>query len=203
MSTSAHASNGMALTDVPPPMRPTLKVVFGSRGTSKSAILRHRAAERLNRIDHAEGAVAVAAGALERDAVAQAADGDVRDAEPGAVDRHEPIDLALHAFAKQILHAAQIAEPFLAHRADKGDRAGRLRGCALTIVRATASRTARPRQSSPMPGPRSIAPSRFTVDRRAFGKHGVEVRAEHQVRPRLRCRAVRRGRCPPCRCARW
>ena len=29
---------GIALTDVPPPMRPTLNVVFGSRGTSKSAM---------------------------------------------------------------------------------------------------------------------------------------------------------------------
>ena len=38
MSTSIHASNGIEFTDVPPPMRPTLKVVFGSFGTWKSPI---------------------------------------------------------------------------------------------------------------------------------------------------------------------
>ena len=38
MSTSIQASNGIELTDVPPPMRPTLNVVFGSCGTWNSAI---------------------------------------------------------------------------------------------------------------------------------------------------------------------
>ncbi|MGC4082755.1 MAG: hypothetical protein QM736_11740 [Vicinamibacterales bacterium] len=37
MSTSIHASAGIAFTDVPPPMRPTLKVVRGVAGTLKSA----------------------------------------------------------------------------------------------------------------------------------------------------------------------
>ena len=32
-STSIQASDGIALTDVPPPMRPTLNVVCGSPGT--------------------------------------------------------------------------------------------------------------------------------------------------------------------------
>ncbi len=35
-SISNHASNGMALTDVPPPMRPTLNVVRGDDGTARS-----------------------------------------------------------------------------------------------------------------------------------------------------------------------
>ena len=36
-STSNHASNGIALTDVPPPIRPTLNVVRGDVGTVRSA----------------------------------------------------------------------------------------------------------------------------------------------------------------------
>ena len=77
MSTSIQASNGMELTDVPPPMRPTLKVVLGSRGTSKFGIVGDGAAERVDRVGHPERAEAVAARALERDAIAQAADRDV------------------------------------------------------------------------------------------------------------------------------
>jgi hypothetical protein len=33
MSTSIHPSNGMELTDVPPPTRPMLNVVFGCFAT--------------------------------------------------------------------------------------------------------------------------------------------------------------------------
>jgi hypothetical protein len=71
-------------------------------------------------------AVAVSAGPFERDAVPQAPDGDVRHPQTGAVDRDEAIDLPLQPFAKQVLHAAQIAEALLADRADERDRAGRL-----------------------------------------------------------------------------
>src|ERR1022692_3134911 len=39
MSTSIQASKGMALTEVPPPTRPTLNVVLGWRGTSRASIL--------------------------------------------------------------------------------------------------------------------------------------------------------------------
>ena len=38
MSTSIQPSNGIELTDVPPPTRPTLNVVFGERGTCISLI---------------------------------------------------------------------------------------------------------------------------------------------------------------------
>ena len=72
----------MALTEVPPPMRPTLKVVRGAPGTSNSATARDRAAERVDRVGRAEGAVAVAARAREGDLVAPAADADVGDVEP-------------------------------------------------------------------------------------------------------------------------
>ena len=38
MSSSIHPSNGIELTDVPPPMRPTLNVVRGCFGTCSSWI---------------------------------------------------------------------------------------------------------------------------------------------------------------------
>ncbi len=38
ISTSIQPSKGMAFTDVPPPTRPTLKVVLGVVGTSKASI---------------------------------------------------------------------------------------------------------------------------------------------------------------------
>ncbi len=38
MSTSIQPSNGIEFTEVPPPTRPTLNVVFGSVGTWNSAI---------------------------------------------------------------------------------------------------------------------------------------------------------------------
>ena len=63
---SIDASNEMEFTDVPPSMMPTLNVVFGLVGTWMSAIVRDRAAERVDRVRHAERAVAVAARSLVR-----------------------------------------------------------------------------------------------------------------------------------------
>ena len=77
-STSIQRPTAIAFTDVPPPTRPTLNVVFGSRGTWRSAICAIGAAERVHGIRDTEGAVAVPARSLERDPVAQAADADVR-----------------------------------------------------------------------------------------------------------------------------
>ena len=42
--------------------------------------------------------------------------------------------------------------------------------------------TASPRQSSPMPGPCSTAPSRLTWTSVPFGEHGVEMRGDDEVR---------------------
>ena len=95
MSTSIQPSNGIEFTDVPPPMRPTLNVVFGCFGTCSLLDLGDRASHRAHRVGHAERAEAVAAGPLERDAVAMAADRDVGHVHAGAVDRHEAIDLIL------------------------------------------------------------------------------------------------------------
>ena len=131
MSISIQASNGMALTDVPPPIRPTLNVVFGFVGTSNCAIVAMARPSACIGFDNAEGAVAVAARALERDPVAEAADRDVRDAKTGAVDGHEAVDLSLQALVEEVLHAAQIAEPFFADVADEGDGARRLDLCLM------------------------------------------------------------------------
>ena len=60
-STSNHASNGIALTDVPPPIRPTLNVVRGDVGTVRSDTAATARPERVDRVGGAEGAVAVPA----------------------------------------------------------------------------------------------------------------------------------------------
>ena len=49
MSTSAQASKGMELTDVPPPIRPTLNVVFGSLRDLELGDHRDGAAEGVDR----------------------------------------------------------------------------------------------------------------------------------------------------------
>ena len=97
----------------------------------------------MNGIHRAERAEAVPAGTLERDAEARASDRDVRDAEPVAVDRHEPIDPVLQRFVEQPLDAAQIAETFFADRANERDRAWR-RHAALFSARATAISVGQP-----------------------------------------------------------
>ena len=107
--------------DVPPPTRPTLNVVFGFKGTWKSAIL-SMASQGVNGIGHSKCAVAVSARTLEGDAIAQAADTDVRNAQTRAVDGNELVDLTLLAVIEKTLDAPQIAESFFA----EGDGAGRL-----------------------------------------------------------------------------
>ena len=126
MSSSIQPSNGIEFTDVPPPIRPTLNVVFGCFGTWSSWIFAMARPIAPIGLAHAERAEAVAAGALERHAIAMAADRDVGDVHAGAVDRHEAIDLILQRDVEQRLHAAQIAEPFFADVGDEGDRARRL-----------------------------------------------------------------------------
>ena len=111
MSTSIQASDAMALTDVPPPTRPTLKVVLGSAGGRISGSARNRAAQGMRGIGDTEGAVAVAAGARKGDAVPKAANGHMRDAEAHAVNRHEAVDLPLQRVGEQRLDAAQVPSP--------------------------------------------------------------------------------------------
>ena len=162
MSISIAPSNGIEFTDVPPAMMPTLNVVFGVRRNLDVGDPRDRAAQRVDRIRHAERAVAVTARALVRDLVAIAADRAARDAESRAVDRDEVVDLALELVREEVPRAAQVAGPFLADVGDEVDRAVRLE-LAFSNARATASTTASPRQSSPMPGRRDVSPCRLTL----------------------------------------
>ena len=123
--------------------------------------------------------------ALERHAVAQAADGDVRDAEPGAIDRDEAIDLPFQPFAEQVLDAAQIAESFFADGADEGDGARR----AEVVLDDRARDGEQHREAAAIVADARAAEHRpFALHRdvRAFGKHRVEMRAEHEMRARLR-----------------
>ena len=97
MSTSIQPSNGIEFTEVPPPTRPTLNVVFGCCGTCISSIFAIARPIAPIGFAQAERAEAVAAWSLERHAIAVAADGDVRHVDAGAVDRHEGVDLTLQA----------------------------------------------------------------------------------------------------------
>src|SRR5689334_22706876 len=80
----------------------------------------------MDRVRHAERAIAVAARPLIRDAIAIAADGAARDAQAGAIDGNEVVDLALVLAREEMPCAAQVAGPFLANVADEDDRAARL-----------------------------------------------------------------------------
>jgi hypothetical protein len=143
----------------------------------------------MNRVDHPERAVAVAPRPLEGDAVTQAAHRDMGDAQAGAIDRYEPVDATLQAFVEEVFDAAQIAESFFADVADEGDGAGRLHVAGLegahhrehhgqaTAVVADA-------------GPANHRALLRGLDVGAFGKHGVEVGGEHEMRARCRARAL-------------
>ena len=119
----------MALTDVPPRTVPTVNVVFGSAGVSRSAIPGDRASHGVYGARQAEFLKAVAARSAEDHLVAKASGRAIDHAgDAEAVDRDEPVDVAV--VAEQRLDPAQIAELLLAHGADQhhvaggGDRIG-------------------------------------------------------------------------------
>ena len=170
----------MALTEVPPPTRPTLKVVFGWRGHLEGVDFGDGAAHGLYRVRHAERAVAVAAGPFEGHLVAVAAHADVRDAEPGAVHRDELIDLSLEAVEEEALHAAQIAQPFLADIRDERDGAGSFH---VAVIQRADYREHDGQSAAIVADARrfeDVALAR-DFDVGAFGEDGVEVRGEYQV----------------------
>ena len=145
--------------------------------------LRDGAPHRAHRVREAEGAEAVTAGSLERDPVAVAADGDVGHVNAGAVDRHERIDLSLHRVVEQRLDAAQIAEPLLADVRHEGNRSRRRHAGVFQRLDdpdehgQTAAIVADSRSSQDV----AVA-AHFHVG--AFGKHGVEMRRDYDVRMR-------------------
>src|SRR5688500_4231687 len=74
-------------------------------------------------VGHAEGAVAVAAGSDDADAVAVAADRLVDDAEAAAVDGDEVVDPALELVIDEVPNAAEVTGSFFADGADEEDGA--------------------------------------------------------------------------------
>ena len=139
------------------------------------------AAERVNRVGDPEGAVAVAARPLERDAIAQAADRDVRDPEPRPVNRDEPIDPAFEFLVEEVLDAAQIAEPFLPYRAHERDAARRLDGRRIHGAD-DAEQNGKAAAVVADAGPFDDRAGAGRLDVGLFGKDGVEMGGEHQVR---------------------
>ena len=144
---------------------------------------RRRAPQRVNRIHHAERAEAVPTRALEGHAKARASDSDVRNAQPFAVDRDKAIDPLLQRFVEEALDAPQITEALFAHRAHECNRAGRRH----------AGFVQRPRHGDQIGEPATIVANTRTAqhislaanaDVGAFRKHGVEMGAHDEVRPR-------------------
>ena len=116
----------MELTDVPPPTRPTLNVVFGLVGYFEIGDFGDGAAHGLNGVGYPEGAVTVSTGAFESHAIAHAADTDIDDAQAVSIHGNELVDLARHAFGEKSLHAAKISQAFFTDIRDEGDGARRL-----------------------------------------------------------------------------
>ena len=90
-------------------------------------------------------------------------------AHPRAIHRNETVDLAFQAFAEQFLHATQIAQSFFARVGDERDGPGVFTFASFSRLM-TPSKTARPRQSSPMPAPFMMFPSRVTLTLVPSGK---------------------------------
>ena len=139
----------------------------------------------------AEGAVAVAAGALVGEAVAEAADPHVGHAEAGAVHGDEAVDLPLEGVVEERLGVPRrIPEALFADVADEGDRA---LGDHLRLVHGAddadqhgAGRGSRHR----CPGPSACVPSFVTSTLVSSGKTVSRWAAMDQVRLRSPCRAA-------------
>ena len=125
----------------------------------------------------------MAAGSLERDAVAAAADRDVGDVHAGAVDRHEAIDLILQRHAEQLFHAAQVAESLFADVRDERDRPGRLD---LRLLHLADDRDDDGEAAAVVadPGPVQHGALPLHLHVRAFRKDRVQVRRNHDARAR-------------------
>ena len=129
---------------------------------------------------------AVAARPREGDPIAAAADALRHDAETVAVERDEPADCRPGGPRRDAGRRGD--RPGLprprSRRTCTGHPVGH--GRAPASAATTARSTARPRQSSPIPGRRATLPSRRDCTSVPFGKHGVQVGAEHDARPRRR-----------------
>ena len=128
-------------------------------------------------------------GPLERDAEPRAADGDVGDAQPFAINRDEAIDLVFQRLTEETLDPAQVAEPLFTNRGDEGNRAwGRHGG----FVQRPCDRKQIGKASAIVADawPAKDVPVPPYLDVGAARKHGVEVRADDDVRPRVGARPL-------------
>src|SRR5262249_26994761 len=110
ISISIQAVCAMEFTDVPPSMRPTLKVVLGCLGTLEAQDFLEGAAHGWNRTRHSECAVAVPAGAANRHSVPHNTDGRVCDTQPRPVNRDEMRDLAFEFVIEEAPNPAQVPQ---------------------------------------------------------------------------------------------
>ena len=144
--------------------------------------------ERVDRIGDAEVAEAVAAGPLEGDAVAAAADRGAGDRGARAVDRDEAVDAA---------RSARSLNRCLTPRRSPRPSSPTVPTNVIVPAVSTLDVVQRPdhaehdRQAAavvgdPGPGDRAAGPRR--LHHCALGKHGVEMGAHHEVRPRLPAR---------------
>ena len=78
----------------------------------------------MDRIRHAERAVAVSTRTFVGHAIPVAADGAAGCAKPCAIDRDEVVDLAFQLAVEKRAHASEISRAFFAHRADEIHHAG-------------------------------------------------------------------------------
>ena len=159
---------------------PTVNVVLGLVGGYQVADFRHRAAHRVYRAGQAKSGKAVSARSLETHHEAMAAGGGVDDASQAhAVERDETVDILV--VAEQRFHAAQIAQFFFAHGADKHDVAHGAHARLVEVLQ----RGQQCRQSrSIIADARRVVAAVFFAhfDVGAFGKHRVQMRRHHELR---------------------
>ena len=151
-------------------MRPTLKVVLGSAGTWIADIFATARPIASIGFGHTKGAKTVATRPSISDAIAAAPDEGASDAQASAVNGYELIDRAFERDVEQLLHSPQVAQAFFADVSDERDRGRRSEHSPGSTPAMMPVRTARPRLSSPMPGPRRTAPSRLTLTGVPSGK---------------------------------
>ena len=180
MSICIFASAAMVLTDVPPPTVPTVNVVFGSVGVRMSAIF--AIARPMPWIAlGAEGLEAVAARAVERHLVAVAAGAEQVIDAIGAGSRPTMPSMP-GSVLEDALHAAQVAELFLADVADEQEVAGRLD---LVVVQHLdpGQQHRQPARVVGDAGRIELAVALLDLDVGAGREHGVEVRRDDEQRP--------------------
>ena len=125
MSISIHASKAIELIEVPPPVRPMLKVVFRVGRNLDVGDLRDRASHCVHRVGRSECVVTVPAATKERHAIPLGANGEVGEADARAVDRKKPVDTPAKFSIEKMSHASLVADSFFSDIGDERDRARR------------------------------------------------------------------------------